>query len=205
MQVRFVDVAGIRTRCLVAGEAGAYPLLMLHGYGGTADVFIRNIDALGQDFHVVSVDMAGSGFTDPFALPGAPPQAAAVEHLSRLVEILGWRRFCPIGTSYGSLIAALLYFAMPERVDRLVINGSANCFASDADVARAMSRVLTNFAPLMAAPTVEGCREAMRKQAHDPATVPEEILLTMATAYALPGMTEVWEQGARALMDAAAS
>jgi 3-methyl-2-oxobutanoate hydroxymethyltransferase len=37
MQVRFINVDGIRTRCLMAGKPGAYPLLLLHGYGGTAD------------------------------------------------------------------------------------------------------------------------------------------------------------------------
>ena len=65
MQIRFIDVDGIRTRCLMGGKPGAYPLLMLHGYGGTADVWTRNIDALGEDFHAVAVDMISSGFTSP--------------------------------------------------------------------------------------------------------------------------------------------
>jgi 2-hydroxy-6-oxonona-2,4-dienedioate hydrolase len=200
MEVRFIEAGGLRTRCLVAGKPDAYPLLMLHGYGGTADVFVRNIDELGKDFLTVSVDMVGSGFTEAADDAGRPPQEAAVRHLVALADHFGWRRFCPIGTSYGSLIGALLYFAVPDRVDRLVINGSANCFASDDDVRRAMERVLVNFKPLMEAPSVEGCRAAMVKQVYDPSTVLEDVFLTMATAYAQPGMLDVWERGARALM-----
>src|SRR5580692_7704709 len=102
----------------MAGKPGAYPVLLLHGYGGTADIWIRNIDALGNEFHVVAPDMLNSGFTDLQAIDG-PPQGPTVAHMLRLADTLGWKNFCPVGTSYGGLIAALLYFAAPGRVNKL--------------------------------------------------------------------------------------
>ena len=54
MNIRFIDVNGIRTRVLLAGSEKAYPLLLLHGYGGTADVWCRNMDELGRDFYAIA-------------------------------------------------------------------------------------------------------------------------------------------------------
>ncbi len=201
MRVQFVDVDGIKTRCLTAGREGAYPLLLLHGYGGTADVWIRNIDALGRDFYVVAPDMISSGFTDLVDTGGRPPQQQGLVHLRRLADILGFKTFCPIGTSYGALLAALLYFDAPERVDRLVLNGSGTCFNKDDELVATLQRVLQTFLPVMQEASIEGCRKSMQAQAYDPASVPEEILPVMATAYARPGMPHAWKIGLDGLMD----
>ncbi|HET7669423.1 MAG TPA: alpha/beta hydrolase [Burkholderiales bacterium] len=200
MKVRFIDVGGIRTRCLFAGSEKAYPLMLLHGYGGTADVWCRNIDELGEDFYVIAPDMIGQGFTDPMETGPVPPQGATVAHLRALAVKLGLRHFCPNGTSYGALIGALLYFDMPDRVDRLVINGSASCFNDDAALLASYRKVLDTFGPVMDAPSVEACRRAMARQVYDPSTVLEEALLTMATAYAQPWMRKSWAQGLEGLM-----
>lgn len=200
MKVRFVDIGGIRTRCLVAGSDKSYPLLLLHGYGGTADVWCRNMDELGADFYVIAPDMIGQGFTDPVDTGGKPPQGATVAHLRALADKLGLEHFCPNGTSYGALIGALLYFDMPKRVDRLVINGSASCFNDDAALLASYRKVLENFGPVMDTPSVEACRRGMIKQVYDPSTVLEEVLITMATAYAQPWMKKSWQQGLEGLM-----
>jgi 2-hydroxy-6-oxonona-2,4-dienedioate hydrolase len=200
MKVRFIDVGGIRTRCLMAGSEKAYPLLLLHGYGGTADIWCRNIDELGRDFYVIAPDMIGQGFTDPVDTGGKPPQGPTVAHLRALVDKLGLQHFCPNGTSYGALIGALLYFDMPKRVDRLVINGSASCFNDDPALLVSYGNVLKNFGPVLDAPSVEACRQGMIKQVYDPSTVLEEVLITMATAYAQPWMKQSWSRQLEGLM-----
>jgi pimeloyl-ACP methyl ester carboxylesterase len=201
MQVRFFDVGGVRTRCLMGGKPGAYPLLMLHGYGGTADVWMRNIDALSDEFHVVAVDMISSGFTDPVDTGGKPPQPATVAHLHKLADKLEFKRFCPMGTSYGGLIAALLYFDMPERVNKMVLQGSGSAFNQDEALIATLSNVKKNFGPLMDGPTIDGVRASVKKQVYDPATIPEEMIHMMATAYAQPWMRKAWEQGIDGLLD----
>lgn len=203
MEVKFIDL-GVPTRCLIAGDEGAYPILMLHGYGGTADVWLKNIDALSDEFYVVAVDIPGSGFTPPTD-PGLPPQRMAVSHLRRLVDAFGFGRFCAMGTSYGSLIAALLYFEMPRRVDRLVINGSGTCFNTDEQLVATLEAVRRNFGATMAAPTIEACRASMIRQLRDPSKVLEEALPVMATAYAQPWMYEAWDRGLSGLLDLEAS
>jgi pimeloyl-ACP methyl ester carboxylesterase len=201
LHVRFTNVDGIRTRYLTAGREGAYPLLLLHGYGGTADVWIRNIDALASDFRVIAPDMAGCGYTDPIDIGADAPTPHLVRHLTGLVDLLGLERFCASGTSYGGLIASRLYFAMPRRVEKLIINGSGTCFNTEEQLVAALRRVWDGFHPLLADPSIEACRESMAKICFDRSRVPEEILPVMATAYAQPWMLKSWEQGLRGLMN----
>ncbi|MDQ1489143.1 MAG: 2-hydroxy-6-oxonona-2,4-dienedioate hydrolase, partial [Actinomycetota bacterium] len=55
----FYDVNGIRTRVLEAGSG--HPLVMLHGTGGHAETYYRNLGPLSEHFHVYSIDMIGHG------------------------------------------------------------------------------------------------------------------------------------------------
>jgi 2-hydroxy-6-oxonona-2,4-dienedioate hydrolase len=194
-------VDGIRTRCLMAGKPGNYPLLLLHGYGGTADVWMRNIDAFGEEYYVVAVDMISSGFTDPVDTAGKPPQPHAVRHLHKLADKLEFKQFCPMGTSYGGLIAALLYFDMPDRVNKMVLQGSGSAFNEDEALVATLSNVKKNFGPLMDGPTIDGVRASVKKQVYDAGSIPEEMIHVMATAYAQPWMRKAWEQGIDGLLD----
>jgi pimeloyl-ACP methyl ester carboxylesterase len=58
-----------------------------------------------------------------------------------------------------------------------------------------------NFRIMMEDLSVESSRNYQMKQCYDPAVVPEEMLLVMTTAYAQPGMKEVWEDGVERLLD----
>jgi 2-hydroxy-6-oxonona-2,4-dienedioate hydrolase len=205
MQVRFIDVDGILTRCLMAGNAASYPLLLLHGYGGTADIWMRNIDALGEDFFVVAPDMINCGFTDFVDTGGKPPQPQTVAHLRKLADQLQFGRCCAMGTSYGGLISALLHFDMPQRVEKLVLIGSGSCFNEDDKLVATFRRVLDAFGDVMIDATIAAVRASMVKQVFTPAAVPEEILPVMATAYARPGMRKYWEMGLHGLLDLEAS
>ena len=60
----YLDAAGIRTRYLHAGEGGATPLILLHGTGGHADCYTRNLAAHGAHFDTYAIDMVGHGWSD---------------------------------------------------------------------------------------------------------------------------------------------
>ena len=201
MKARFIDIAGIRTRYLVAGDAGAYPLLLLHGYGATADNWLRNIDELGREFYVVAPDMLGFGFSDAIDLEGGPPQPHLLRHLGNLVEELGFGRFCVSGNSFGALIAILLHLERPHQVDKLIINGSGSAFNDDEQMIEAWRRVLDNGRDLLLDPDLSACRAALERLCYDPAAVPPELPLVRLTAYARPSILPFWEQGIDALMN----
>src|SRR6185436_13870284 len=60
-QVKYYDAAGLRTRAIEAGSGDA--LILLHGSGGHAEAYTRNVVPLAEHFRVCSVDMIGHGLT----------------------------------------------------------------------------------------------------------------------------------------------
>ncbi|MGE0801216.1 MAG: alpha/beta fold hydrolase [Lautropia sp.] len=202
MRARFIDVDGTCTRVLTSGDPARPAILLLHGFGGTADLWIRNFEALGRHFFVVAPDLIGSGFSCSDRLDaGTPPQPIMLQHLRALVDTLGLQRFCASGSSYGALMAGLLYFDMPERIDRLIINGSANCFNPESALSAALIRMRDNYLPFLEDPDLESCRRTMQGIVHDPASVPEEILPVMLTAYSQPWLLSAWKGALQGLMD----
>ena len=76
-EVRYYDAGGVRTRCLEAGSGPA--LVLLHGTGGHAESWIRNVLPLGAHFRVYAIDMVGHGFSDK-----PNPDIITPDHLRRV-------------------------------------------------------------------------------------------------------------------------
>lgn len=205
MQARFIDVDGVPTRCLYAGDENAYPILLIHGHDLIAEVWLKNIDELAKDFFVVAPDSLGSGFTGPVDLSGRPAIPQRVEHLKKLVEKLGWTRFCSCGTSYGALLGTLLYFEMPDAIDKLVINGSASAFNSNEALIATLQNTYAYAKDKIAEGGIEFWRARVAKATYDPAKIPEPLLHMLTTAYAQPWLPTAWDHSLRSFMDLEAS
>jgi pimeloyl-ACP methyl ester carboxylesterase len=186
MKVQFVDVDGTRTRCFWAGDESAPPLLMIHGFSGTAEIFIRNLEALGERRHVIAPDMACHGFTGPLEFGQVAPHRALTEHIAGLVRKLGLTKFDLFGNSYGGYIATLLYFQNPAAVSRLIIANSAACFDPDDCFQKSVEGAFANIRPALRNPTYESCRLRLTNNCYDARSVPPEVVLPLLTAYAQP-------------------
>ena len=120
---RYVDAGGVRTRLVEAGRDGP-TLVLLHGTGGHAETYARNLARLSRDFHVVAYDMVGHGFTDQ---PDEPYTLDVYAHqLDALVDALGVDRVFLSGESLGGWVAAWYAASRPERVERLVLTTPGN-------------------------------------------------------------------------------
>ncbi|VTU45951.1 4,5:9,10-diseco-3-hydroxy-5,9, 17-trioxoandrosta-1(10),2-diene-4-oate hydrolase (plasmid) [Variovorax sp. SRS16] len=203
MQMRFVQAGGVPTRCLEAGHPDAPALLLVHGLTLTCDLWMRNVDALAQHFHVIAPDMLGHGFTRPVLAPHEVDVAAKVEHLLSLMDACGHQRFAVSGSSYGALIAANIYLAAPARVSRLVLNGSGSCFSTEAQLVEAVGRAHASYDALMDASDPEGWRHHLDTVVHAPASVPEALPSLLALAYAQPWIAAYWRATIAAMRDAA--
>ncbi len=122
----FISVGGLRAAYAVCGE-GPAPVLALHGWGGSIESFwpvaqqlIRQPDA---PYTVYVLDLPGFGES---ALPpepwGVPEYAAFV--LGAL-DALGLARVHLLGHSFGGRISLILGAEHPERLDKIVLAGSA--------------------------------------------------------------------------------
>lgn len=193
MITRFIDVAGVATRCLLAGAETAPPLLLIHGLTLTSEIWIRNIDALGQDFRVVAVDLLGHGFTRP--RDGAPVGIEdKLRHLEALIDTLGFAKLSVSGSSYGGLIAANLALRQRDRIDRLVINGSGSAFNTEQQLAAFMERIQAGYRPTLAETSVDQWRQRLAGTVLDGRAIPGELLGVLPLCYAQPWAVPRWDE-----------
>lgn len=116
----WLDARGIRTRYLRAGEAGLPPLLLLHGVGGHAEAYARNLAAHGRHFDTWAIDMVGHGWSDK---PDHPLEITHyVDHVLRFMDARGWQRAHVSGESLGGWVASRLAVDHPDRVEHIVLN-----------------------------------------------------------------------------------
>src|SRR3546814_11046687 len=91
----YLDARGVRTRYLHAGDPSAPALVLLHGSGGHAEAYVRNLEAHAEHFSTGSIDMLGHGYTDK---PGHPPEVAPyVDHLLAVLDPIGAQQGSPAG------------------------------------------------------------------------------------------------------------
>ncbi|MGV9408458.1 alpha/beta fold hydrolase [Nocardia sp. NPDC003693] len=133
----YLDVGGVRTRYLHAGDRDKPTLVLLHGSGGHAEAYVRNLAAHAEHFSTWSIDMLGHGYTDK---PGHPLEIAHyVEHLVRFLDEIGVDRAHISGESLGGWVAARLAIDHPGRVRRLVLNTAGGSQADPQVMARIVS------------------------------------------------------------------
>jgi 2-hydroxy-6-oxonona-2,4-dienedioate hydrolase len=105
-------------------EAGSGPtVILLHGLGGSTQVWQFNITALAEKYHVVVPDQIGFGKSDK---PLVNYRIRTyVDFLDQFCKQLKIERATLIGNSMGGWIAAMFTAAFPDRVDKLVLVDAA--------------------------------------------------------------------------------
>lgn len=117
-----VEVDGARIFYREAGDPGAPPLLLPHGYPCSSFQFRRLLPALADRWYLVAPDYPGFGLSDtpdwadfPYGFDGY------ARFLARFADTLGLRRYALYLHDYGSQIGLRLAISDPSRVAGLVI------------------------------------------------------------------------------------
>ena len=168
-ETRYYDAGGIRTRSIQAGSG--MPLIMMHGGGGHAEAFARNIVPLSADFDARAIDCYGHGLTDAGAAPGT--MDTFVKHLIDYMDAAGIERAHLLGESLGGSIAAWTAIEHPERVGKVIYTVGAHLkVATDAETERKTEDGLGEFRRLtkqfVADPTRENVHARLRWLFHKP-------------------------------------
>lgn len=130
----WVDAGGLRTRMLASGDPAAPPLILLHGTGGHAEAYCRNLGAHGKHFRTYAIDMIGHGWTDK---PDRPLEIAQyVDHLLGFLDAMKIERAHISGESLGGWVAARFALQHPDRLGRLVLNTTGGSAARPEVMAR---------------------------------------------------------------------
>jgi len=111
-----------RTRTIEAGSGDV--LILIHGVGGHAEAYSRNITRLAERFHVVAIDLLWHGYSDRSNYtPRMVPEYA--KQVVDLIDDLGVQRAHVEGESLGGWITMYLGLNHPDRVNKLVLNTAA--------------------------------------------------------------------------------
>lgn len=99
------------------------PVLLLHGWGTSAELFAPIFDGLQGGHRLIAPDLPGFGDTDAPAQPWSVHDYAA--WVVALLDRLGVTQCDVIGHSNGGRIGIVLAAEHPERVRRLVLTDSS--------------------------------------------------------------------------------
>jgi pimeloyl-ACP methyl ester carboxylesterase len=115
------DIIANNLRFHVADRGSGTPVILLHGFPDTADLWESQIDALAAaGYRAIAPDMRGRGRTErpgdvsDYALPHI------VGDVTRLMDALGIERAHVIGHDWGAAVAWLFAMRHPSRVERLI-------------------------------------------------------------------------------------
>ena len=177
----YLDAGGVRTRYLHAGDPELPALVLLHGSGGHAEAYVRNLAAHAEHFSTWSIDMLGHGYTDK---PGHPLEVAHyVAHLTDFLDAIGAQRAHISGESLGGWVAARAAVDHPDRIDRLVLN-TAGGSQADPEV---MKRIVTLSMAAAQNPTWETVQARIKWLMADKSKDYDDIVASRQRVYRQPG------------------
>lgn len=183
------------TRVLENGSGP--PLLLLHGTGGHAENYVRNLPAYGRAFRALAIDFLwhGRSQTTGFDPEVIPP---LVDQVRDVLDTLGLDRVHLEGQSLGGWVAARFTLAYPERVAKLVLTtpmgyrpdpGSVPGY-EEADLLTLRASTLA----VLENPTLENLRSRINRIVANPAVVNDEAVAVRHAFYNDPALNAVQRQ-----------
>jgi pimeloyl-ACP methyl ester carboxylesterase len=118
-----VHYAGTKYETRVIEAGSGEPLLMIHGIGGHAEAYSRNVMTLSRWCRPMAIDMVWHGYSSKPLFAETMP--VYCEQLLDLMDALGLEKVSIEGESMGGHIA--MYFGLhhPDRVNKLILNTAA--------------------------------------------------------------------------------
>ena len=117
---RSIDVEGLRTRYLKAGEGP--PLVLLHGVGTSSSEWSWVLPALSHNNLVYAIDLPGY---DGSCKPPDYSPAFTASFVNSFLDAVEVESAVVVGNSFGGLVALHLALSEPTRVSALVLSNSA--------------------------------------------------------------------------------
>ncbi len=184
----YLNAAGVRTRFLAAGSREKPLLLCLHGVGGHAEAYVRNLAAHGEHFWIVAIDMLGHGWTDK---PKIDYQVADyAKHVADVMTELGRDRAHLSGESLGGWVATWLAVHAPDRVERLVLN-TAGGWTAHPEVMARLKKLSTEATTN---PSWENIKARLEFLMFDKTSVSDDLIETRRAIYAQPHYADTMQR-----------
>lgn len=110
--LQYLEVNKIQWEYIVTGE-GEHSLLFLHGLTGSYDIWWQQIEALKENFHIVSV-----------TYPAIDNLRGLADGILAILDKEGISKVTVIGTSLGGYLAQYLVATYPGRIEKAVFSNT---------------------------------------------------------------------------------
>jgi 4,5:9,10-diseco-3-hydroxy-5,9,17-trioxoandrosta-1(10),2-diene-4-oate hydrolase len=121
-QDRYIKIGNVNTRYWAEGDRGSN-VILIHGLGASADIWMHNFSALAERHSVHAPDLVGFGHSDKPRVEYSPSYMAAF--LNDFMTTLNIKDACLIGQSLGGGVALMHQLQFPGSVQKLVLVDSA--------------------------------------------------------------------------------
>jgi pimeloyl-ACP methyl ester carboxylesterase len=178
-----------RTRAITCGS-GEEVLILLHGIGGHAEAYSRNIRHLATRYRVVALDFVWHGLSEnpPFTGESIPTYA---DQVLDVLDDLSVESAHIEGESLGGWVGLWLAINHPERVRKLILNTSAGVLYeghdNSDDIAAAQAALRDRSLTVLREPTDENVRKRLEWLMAAPDRVTDELVELRQAFYSDPG------------------
>lgn len=114
---------GVRLRYAEQGDPNGTPVILLHGYGDSSFSYSRVLPLMSAKYRIFALDQRGHGGSDRPA-SGYKFADFAADVLA-FMDAKNLKRAIIVGHSMGSFVAQQVAVSAPERVEKLILVGSA--------------------------------------------------------------------------------
>ncbi len=196
----YYDANGVSTRAIEAGQGPV--LILLHGTGGHAEAYLKNIEAHARHFHVYAIDMVGHGYSD--APDISYDMQCYVDFMRDFLDAIGADKAFISGESLGATVASWFALAHPERIDKIVMN-TGMMLPPDDQGAKDLQVLLERTRAATGTPDREAIRHRIRWLMHREEDITDELVEVRFQIYQQDGratvMRKIAEQSIGALLD----
>ena len=196
LQDQNINVDGIKTRYWSLGHSGQ-TVILLHGLGASAEIWMHNIAALAEYRKVFVPDLPGFGRSEQ-----PPPSFCPFDYarfIDNFMEALNIQKASLIGQSLGGGIALQYALQFPQKVEKLIL---VDCAGFGKDVRWTLKLMsLPWIGELVTYPTRLGVALFFKFAVHDPNIITEEFIDIYYKIFTQPGFQAFMLKITRMLVD----
>ena len=193
---RYIKVGNLNTRYWALGDKGT-AVILIHGLGASADIWMYNVEALARQHRLYVPDLIGFGRSDK---PG--PSFSPFDYtpfLDDFLNLLKMERVSLVGQSLGGGIALHYALQFPQKVNKLVLVDSAGLGKEVTWTLRMMSLPLVG--ELFCYPSRKGVEIFFKLAVRNRALVTKEFVELYYDIFSRPGFQKFFLMILRQIVD----
>ncbi len=117
----------------LTGDRNLPPLLLLHGWMGSCEDYLKIIELLRSRFYCIAIDLPGHGKTEVVGGDCGYSFVNTAIGMMQLLDRLAIDRCSIAGYSFGGRLALYLLLEFPDRFDRVMLESTSAGLATEGD------------------------------------------------------------------------